>query len=106
MQGTRKPQVAHTAPDPSQIAGALARRVQWAVREEPELDDPALQGLAALLTSTRSQMPSNPKIRRQNPTPEFTTRAEVLQMIDEKLEPVFRRFDRLDAAMGLPPLND
>ncbi len=38
---------AHTARGPSRIARALARRVQWAVREELELDDPALQGLAA-----------------------------------------------------------
>jgi hypothetical protein len=33
--------------NPSQIAAARARRVQWAVREELELDEPALQGLAA-----------------------------------------------------------
>jgi hypothetical protein len=38
---------AHTARSPNWIARALARRVQWAVREELELDDPALQGLAA-----------------------------------------------------------
>ncbi len=46
MAGNWRPLGAHTAPSPGQIAEALARRVQWAVREELELDDPALQGLA------------------------------------------------------------
>jgi hypothetical protein len=47
MAGNWRPLGAHTTPNPSKIAEALARRVQWAVREELELDDPALQGLAA-----------------------------------------------------------
>jgi hypothetical protein len=47
LTGNWRPLGAHTTPNPSKIAEALARRVQWAVREELELDDPALQGLAA-----------------------------------------------------------
>ncbi len=45
-QGSWRPLGAHSSTNPSDVAEALARREQWAVREELELDDPALQGLA------------------------------------------------------------
>ncbi len=45
--GPRKSLVAHTSGTSQAYALALSRRVQWSCRVELELDDPALQGLAA-----------------------------------------------------------